>query len=103
MEPIRYRPDGLIDCEFYRSRSRQRHDAYVREFFSEPQLRPFMTPRTRRGLRLFSAAFAIATGAFWATMLTSPPVTQAGNPPLSIHSLQGAASLDLPMLQVVPH
>jgi hypothetical protein len=102
MEPIRYCPDGSIDCGFYRSRSQQRHDAYVREFFSEPQPRPFITPRTRRGLRLF-AAFTIATGAFWATMLTSPPVTQAGNPPFLVHDFQGAASLDLPMLQVAPH
>ena len=30
-----------------------------------------------RKLALFGAAFALATGAFWATMLVSPPTTEA--------------------------
>lgn len=34
-------------------------------------------PRSRTALGLFGAAFAVATAAFWATMLISPPVSVA--------------------------
>ena len=37
------------------------------------------TRRTRR-LSFFAAAAVVATGAFWATMLTSPPKSEAALP-----------------------
>ncbi|ACL56565.1 hypothetical protein [Methylobacterium nodulans] len=33
--------------------------------------------RSRTALRLFGSAFALATAAFWATMLVSPPTSEA--------------------------
>jgi hypothetical protein len=33
-----------------------------------------------RHLKLFAIAFALATFAFWTTMLKDPPVTEASNP-----------------------
>ncbi len=35
---------------------------------------------SRRSTKLFGAAFAVAAAAFWATMLTSPPVSVAASP-----------------------
>jgi hypothetical protein len=32
----------------------------------------------RQGFRLFGAAMLVAAGAFWVTMLASPPKTEAG-------------------------
>ena len=55
-----------------------------------------MTPRTRRRLTLFATAFALATGAFWGTMLTTPPVTEAASKGFSVLELQRGAPLDLP-------
>ena len=55
-----------------------------------------MTPRTRRRVTLFAAAFAVATGAFWGTMLTTPPVTVAAGKGFSVLELQRNAPLDLP-------
>ena len=38
-----------------------------------------------RKLPLFIVAFLVATGAFWATMLTTPPQTEAAQPLPSIN------------------
>ena len=37
-----------------------------------------------RKLRLFAAAFALATGAFWVTMLKDPPKSVAADPTVGI-------------------
>ena len=37
----------------------------------------FAAASSRGKLSMFAAAFALATAAFWVTMLTSPPVTEA--------------------------
>jgi hypothetical protein len=39
---------------------------------------------TKRTLVLFAAACLVATGAFWAVMLTTPPVTSAAQPSGSV-------------------
>ena len=58
---------------------------------------PPMTPRTRRRLTLFAAAFGLATAAFWGTILTTPPVTEAASKGFSALELQRNAPLDLPV------
>ena len=60
---------------------------------------PTVSPRAKRRLGVFAAAFAVATGAFWGTMLTSPPVSEAANPSFFIHELHLKAPLDLPLTQ----
>jgi hypothetical protein len=45
-----------------------------------------------------AAAFALATAAFWATMATVPPETQAAGPESGIQALHTLAPLTLPML-----
>jgi hypothetical protein len=35
---------------------------------------------TKRTLSIIAASFVIATGLFWARMLTSPPVSEAATP-----------------------
>ncbi len=45
-----------------------------------------------RTLGLFATAFLLATGAFWLTMLTSPPTTEAAHAGLDIKALTGKAS-----------
>ncbi len=56
--------------------------------------------QSRPGRRtiLFIAAFGVATAAFWAVMVTSPPVTEAQES-FSVESLNRNAPLDLPVLQ----
>jgi hypothetical protein len=45
----------------------------------------------RRVLGLFAATFAVATAAFWATMLTDPPKTEAaaGTAPAAVTLVSG--------------
>ena len=58
---------------------------------------------TRRKLTLLAASFAVATGFFWANILTSPPVTLAAAPiqGLDIDAMHGAAPGDLPLFDDV--
>ena len=52
---------------------------------------------TRNKLTLLAASFAVATGFFWATILTVPPVTQAAPiQGLDIDAMHHAAPGDLP-------
>jgi hypothetical protein len=67
--------DGLTFYE-YRERAIQARAAYLQELSSKVSL-PRVSLRTKRGLGLFAMAFVVATGAFWANMLTSPPKTEA--------------------------
>ena len=58
---------------------------------------PSLSPRVKRRVGVFAAALVVATGAFWATMLTSPPKTEASLKHLSVMELHRAAPLDLPL------
>ena len=59
--------------------------------------RPTMFPlKARRRVSLFAAAFALATGLFWATMITAPPISEAAGPSFSISEFQSKAPLNLP-------
>jgi hypothetical protein len=78
MEEIRRHPDGSINCEYYARRAREHRSAHIRHTLSVAQLAS-ASPVTRRGFKLFAAALVVATGAFWATILTSPPTTEAGS------------------------
>lgn len=50
-----------------------------------------------RKLSLFIAAFIVATGAFWATMLTTPPTTEAAVQPtgggINVYDMMNGTSL----------
>lgn len=95
MEEIRRYPGGTIDCEFYALRAREHRSAYVRRTLSPSQLGP-LSPKAKRRLATFGAALALATGAFWATMLAAPPISEAGSSALiSIYDLHRSAPLDL--------
>ncbi|CAA9324428.1 MAG: hypothetical protein AVDCRST_MAG93-5905 [uncultured Chloroflexia bacterium] len=55
---------------------------------------------TRNKLTLLAASFAVATGFFWATILTVPPVTQAAPiQSLDIDAMHHAAPGDLPVFE----
>lgn len=54
----------------------------------------------KRRLTLFVAAFALATGAFWVTMLTDPPTTDAsGSANFAIGEVLAKAPRGLPVQQ----
>ena len=56
----------------------------------------------RNKLTLLAASFAVATGFFWANILTVPPVTQAAPiQSLDIDAMHGAAPGDLPVFDDV--
>ena len=76
MDDVRRRPDGTIDCEFYVQQSRARHAKHMDNDLSTAKILT-RSPRAKRYIQTFVAAGALATGMFWATMLSAPPVTQA--------------------------
>ena len=97
MENLHLRTDGTIDCEYYIEQARHRRSEYV-SFQSEWQLyRPRLSDKAKRHVRGGAAAFALATAAFWATMATVPPKTQAAGPENGIEALHRLAPLNLPM------
>ncbi len=50
------------------------------------------SPQTKRRVSFFAAALVVAGGAFWATMLTSPPKVEAAfSPGIDITRLSAAA------------
>jgi hypothetical protein len=64
-------PGGSIDFDHYRERAaRERSD------FMGARM-PALSPLARRRLGTLTAAFALASAAFWATMLVDPPTTSA--------------------------
>ena len=97
MDPIRRRPQQPINYEFHRQRALRERNAFIREAL------PSVPPNLKRRVTLFITAFAVASGAFWATMLTDPPQTVAGQAPFSIHELQQRAPLDLPIGEADSH
>ena len=53
---------------------------------------------TKRRLGTWAIAFALAAGAFWATMLTDPPRSEAGvTSPVSVQDQLRNVPLDLPL------
>ncbi|HSH82913.1 MAG TPA: hypothetical protein VLA19_30645 [Herpetosiphonaceae bacterium] len=99
MDDVRRRPDGTIDCDFYVQQSRARHAKHMDRDQSAAKILT-RSPRAKRYLRSFVAAGALATGMFWATMLSSPPVTQAdsGSSDISIFELHKNAAGSLTIL-----
>jgi hypothetical protein len=68
-----YRFDGSIDYNgFWTDRH---HPVFVRPTEIAP---PRLASPVRRRVRVFACAFALATAAFWATMATMPPTSEAG-------------------------
>ena len=92
------RPDGTIDCEFYIQRSRKRREELLHNA-AQPATRPF-TSRAKRHVRMFVAALSVATGMFWAMMLSAPPVTQAeSSSSFSVLELHRNAAQNLPIFK----
>ena len=83
-----------INYALFRQRALQEREAYLRDALSTSL--PSISPKTKRRVGVIATAFAVATGAFWATMLTSPPTTEASNPTLSVFDLQTKVPLNLP-------
>jgi len=79
-----YRFDGSIDYEFHRRDARRHRDASMRDFLTYQQPKPRLRPVARQRIRMFAAAFALATAAFWTTMATMPPTTEAGSLPAGV-------------------
>jgi hypothetical protein len=102
MHTIHHLSDGSIDYDFYRQNALQQRSAYMNDMLSGQTLLPSMSVQRRRRVKLFAAAFALATAAFWSTMLTVPPTTEAGAPAFSVDTLQRNAPLDLPTLSAEP-
>ncbi len=65
---------GGLDVDHYREKALAERSAMMRE------LAPAASATTKRRLLTFGLAVALATGAFWATMLTAPPITKAAPP-----------------------
>ena len=67
-------PDGSLHYGCCYPEGIPRHSGFARR----PSLfRPTQHSPVLRRLRLFGAAFGVATAMFWATMLTSPPTSEA--------------------------
>ena len=77
MHALHRRSDGSINIDFYRTRALQERGAYIGNMLPHVPA-PSLTPERRQRMKLFIAAFVLATGAFWVTMLTDPPTTEAG-------------------------
>ena len=57
-----------------------------------PRTTSSFSSQTKRRVSFFAAALVIATGAFWATMLTSPPKVEAAfSPGIDIARMSAAA------------
>jgi len=91
-ETLKLREDGTIDCEYYQEQARKRRaecDEAERAYTAIQRQVPLGPIRVPRPLRAFLAAFALATAAFWATMATSPPTSEAAPPAAPEHRLGG--------------
>lgn len=89
--------DELLNHDLYRDNALNARSAYLGELV--PAV-PKFSPATKRRLSLFAAAFIVATGAFWATMLTDPPTTEArASGSFSIGEVIAKAPRELPVQQ----
>ena len=67
--------DGIVSCyDRHRAEALRLRHEYVASLLASGRVMA-LSPRGKLGM--FAAAFGLATAAFWATMLTSPPVTEA--------------------------
>ena len=71
---VQREPDGSVHYRHCYGEEAQWPPAFQRR----PQSRLARLPRPQNKLRMLGAAFALATAMFWATMLTSPPTSEAG-------------------------
>jgi hypothetical protein len=85
------------DYELHRAQALRSRRAYIGGLLPQVEL-PQAGPVARRRIKMFAAAFAVATAAFWATMATMPPTTEASAPAFSVGDLHRSAPLSLPSL-----
>ena len=97
MQTIHRHSDGSINMDFYRAQALRERNEYIRSSLPSGASLPSLTPVARQRVKLFAVAFALATGAFWATMLTSPPKTEAAPPRPGINVSELTVSNDLSM------
>ena len=84
-----------IDFDGYRNEAMRLRAEYVSGRLADRKSPGIMSRRVSLAL----TAFALATAAFWATMLTSPPTTEAsGTVSYGVQELMRNAPLDLPSL-----
>ncbi len=90
---------GGLDVDHYREKALAERSAMMRE------LAPAASATTKRRLLTFGLAVALATGAFWATMLTDPPRTEATEVgrPAGVLDLMRSAPPNLPAPEAHPH
>lgn len=100
MHALHHRSDGSINIDFYRGKALRERRAYLGTILPDVSL-PNLTPEGRRRLKLFIAAFAVAAGAFWATILTTPPKTEAAQPGVSINIYELTVGTNAPLSEPV--
>jgi len=74
MVTIHDRDEVFTHLDRHRARALNLRQEYVRDLFAKGRV---MAASSTGKLGMFVAAFGLATAVFWATMLTSPPVTEA--------------------------
>ncbi len=92
-------PSGSIDLDHHRDLAARARSAFLKDL---AHTMPGLSPKARRRLNTLAVAFVVATGAFWATMLTDPPRTEAGTAPATVLDVMRTAPLDLPSLVADP-
>ena len=61
---------------------------------------PSLSPAAKRRTRIFGAALVLAAAAFWAIMLTSPPITEAEDASAGLNMVETLRNA--PLLPVGP-
>ena len=97
-ETIHRRPDALFHD--FKQRAHQERAAYLRELAGSVTLPiPELSAGAKRKLTMFVAAVGLATAAFWAVILTSPPQTSAAQEVnMPVFEMMRSAPLDLSRL-----
>jgi len=90
---------GSIEFDHYRDLAARERSAFLRDL---AQAMPSLSPKVKRRLNTMAAAFVVATAAFWATMLTDPPRTEAGTAPSTVLDVMRTAPLALPSVVADP-
>ena len=96
MQSVHCCSDGSINIDFYRTKALQERSAYIGSILPHVPA-PSLSPEGRQRLKLFVAAFVVATGAFWVTMLTTPPQTEAAQPLPTINISDLLLKSDMPV------
>lgn len=86
---------GTLDFDHYREKALAERSAAMRSYT------PTLSRAARRRFGQAGLAFALATGAFWAIILTDPPQTEAAAP-AGVMELMRIAPLDLSILAPDP-